>query len=486
VSRADGKSAALDFREVAPRAAKAQMFLDKQGEPTKDSLIGARAAGIAGSVAGFGYAHERWASQPWRKLLEPAVALARDGHELDALHAEEMANAAKQMLALGFESSAAVYLSSDGAPLPTGARFSQPELAETLSVIAEQGPSAFYKGPLAKRIVKGVRALGGIWSERDLADYKPIERAPLEVEYRGHRVLTMPPPSAGGIVLAQLLHASEILQLARKPYRGAEAMHLYLEAARRAYADRNYLVADPEFVRVPTETLSSREYVARRIADIDPKRATSYEQVRPGDPSTGKKESTETTHYSVLDAQGNAVSVTYTLNASFGARVVVPGTGILLNDEMDDFAVKPGAVNLFGLKQGANNAIAPGKRMLSSMTPTIVLEGTRVRAVLGSPGGPTITTTVAQILMALLDHGVPLHQAVRAPRVHHQWLPDQVSIEADVEPTLAEGLRALGHVIAERPAGSIGHANCVERDPSTGLYVAVADVTRRGGSALAH
>jgi gamma-glutamyltranspeptidase/glutathione hydrolase len=272
----------------------------------------------------------------------------------------------------------------------------------------------------------------------------------------------------------------------QKPWRSAEGFHLYVEAARRAFADRNELLGDPDFVRVPTEQLTSLPYIRERMKDIDPERATPSAQIKGG---AALLESMQTTHYSVVDAAGNAVANTYTLNTGFGAKVVLPGLGILLNNEMDDFAADPGGEpNVYGLVQGERNAIAPMKRMLSSMSPTVVRKDGELRAVLGTPGGPTITTTVVQLVRDLIDYGMPLDQAVRAPRVHHQWLPDMVTVESDVEPELAEGLRAKGHKVTptSSPAGRIGHADCIEVDPATRGYRAVADVTRGGGSAQAY
>jgi gamma-glutamyltranspeptidase/glutathione hydrolase len=483
VRTSKGESIAIDFREIAPRAASRNMYLDAKGELTKDSVLGPRAAGIAGTVAGLALAHQRLGKLPWKELVEPAVALARDGHALDAFHAQKMAQAAGQMRAAGFADSAATYEGEGGRALGEGELWKQPELAATLAIIAEQGPRSFYEGPLADRIVTGVKKLGGIWSKQDLKSYRAIERKPIEIDYRGHRLITMPPPSSGGIVLSQILAASEQLGLYDKPYRSVDAFHLYVEVARRAFFDRDYWVADPDFIEVPVAQLTSRDYVKARMQDIDPARATPSSLIKHGE-INDKPESKDTTHYSVVDRDGTAVAVTYTLNAGFGAKVVVPGTGILLNNEMDDFSAKPGAPNLYGLVQGERNAIAPKKRMLSSMTPTIVLKDGQLRAVIGSPGGPTIINTVAQIAMALIDHDVPLEQAVRAARIHHQGLPDVVGTEPSIEATLAEGLTARGHQIAR--FDSIGHASCIERNPGTGLLRAVADVTRGGGGAEAY
>jgi gamma-glutamyltranspeptidase/glutathione hydrolase len=426
-------------------------------------------------------AHRRFGSLRWAELVRPAVALARDGHAIDAVHAADLERAVEAMRKAGFEETARLYLGAEGKPLRAGDVWRQPELARTLELIAEQGPRAFYEGALAQALAAGVQKLGGIWSAEDLARYRALERKPLEFEYRGHVIISMPPPSSGGIVLRQILAASELLHMEQKPWRSAEGFHLYVEAARRAFADRNELLGDPDFVRVPTEQLTSLPYIRERMKDIDPERATPSAQIKGG---AALLESMQTTHYSVVDAAGNAVANTYTLNTGFGAKLAVPGTGVLLNDEMDDFAAKPGAANVYGLVQSQPNAIAPGKRMLSSMTPTIVVKEGQLRAVIGTPGGPTIINTVAQLVRALIDYGQPLDAAVRAARLHHQWQPDMVTVEANFEAEIEAGLKQRGHNVVRRE--HFGHANCIEVDPATRGFRAVADVTRDGGEAVAY
>ncbi|HKU36954.1 MAG TPA: gamma-glutamyltransferase [Polyangiales bacterium] len=485
VQLADGQRTAIDYREVAPLAATRDMYLDASGNPTKASVIGPLAAGVPGTVAGLELAHARFGSRPWAELVAPAVALARDGHAIDASHAESMQAAVKQMQELGFADSARVYLAADGQPIPAGGIWKQPELAATLQRIGQHGATAFYSGPLSQEIVQRMQQVGGIWTQRDLADYKALEREPLRFEYLGHEVITMPPPSGGGIVMRQILYASELFDIRKYPARSPEAFHIYLEATRRAYADRNEWLGDPAFVDIPVAGLLDPNYIKTRMSGIDPAHATPSSQIRAGTP---EQVAYETTHFSVVDRAGNAVSNTYTLNTGFGSKVVLPGLGILLNNEMDDFAAAPGKPNAYGLVQGERNAIAPKKRMLSSMSPTVLRKNGELRAVLGTPGGPTITTTVVQLVRALVDYGIPLDQAVRAPRVHHQWLPDQVFVEPDAEPELVEGLRAKGHKIetVTFTGGKIGHADCIEVDPATRGFRAVADVTRGGGSAQAY
>jgi gamma-glutamyltranspeptidase / glutathione hydrolase len=362
-----------------------------------------------------------------------------------------------------------------------GDTWRQPELATTLEAIAEQGPSAFYRGPLAERMAAEVARAGGIWQARDLEAYQAIEREPIAFAYRGWEVITMPPPSAGGVVLRQVLGASELFDLASKPWHGVDEVHVYLEATRRAYADRNTLLADPRFVSVPLAQLLDPAYVRARMSAISLEHATPSSEVVAGLPPPVARGSEQTTHFSIIDGAGNAVSNTYTLNTGFGCKLVLPGVGVLLNNEMDDFAAKPGAANVYGLVQAEANAIAPGKRMLSSMTPTILVKDGEVRAVVGTPGGPTISTTVVQIIRALVDYGRPLDEAVAAPRLHHQWLPDQVFAEEAVSAELVTALEARGHQVKRRPP--IGHANCVEVDPASRGFRAVADTARDGGKA---
>jgi gamma-glutamyltranspeptidase/glutathione hydrolase len=483
VRMADGTTAAIDYRERAPAAAHRDMFLGPDGKPTDERLVGAKAAGIPGTVAGLALAHEKFGTVAWADLIAPAIALAEDGHALDSWHAEDLGRAIERMNAKGQGSSAAYFQGDDGKPMAEGATWRQPELAKTLRAIAEGGARAFYEGPLAEQLAAGVRKANGIWTAKDLADYRALEREPIVFPYRGHTVITMPPPSAGGVVLRQLLAASEVLHLDRKPWRSPDEVHFYVEAARRTYADRNMLLGDPDFVSLPMERLLDVSYVAQRVADIDPDHATPSSKIGAGIQAS-RSESEQTTHFSVVDEAGNAVSNTYTLNLGFGCLFVVPGTGVLLNNEMDDFAVKPGTANAFGLVQGEQNKIEPGKRMLSSMTPTILVKDGELRAVLGSPGGPTITTTVLQLTRALVDYGLTIDAAVASPRLHHQWLPDTIWAEDRMTPELEEGLRKRGHEVKRR--GSIGHANVIEVDPATKGFRAVADESRDGGKAVAY
>ncbi|MFV8756476.1 gamma-glutamyltransferase [Nannocystaceae bacterium ST9] len=478
----DGEAKAIDYREVAPGAASADMYLDEKGELTDKSRKGALAAGIPGDVAGFWYAHERWGKLAWKDVVAPAVALARDGWTLDERHAEDMSGTSEKMLEYGFADTAALFRKPDGSVLATGDVWRQPELAATLQRIADEGRDGFYEGRFADYMASEVQKLGGIWTAEDLHAYAVVEREPLRFEYHGHEIIAMPPPSAGGVVLRQILAASEALDLQKSAWHSVDQVHVYVEILRRTYADRNLLLGDPGFIEIPMQTLLDTSYVGKRMADIDRKKATPSAKIGAG---VETKESEQTTHFSVVDGSGIAVANTYTLNGGFGAKLAIPGTGVLLNNEMDDFTTKVGSPNMFGLIQGPQNAIAPGKRMLSSMTPTIVVKDGKLRAIVGSPGGPTITTTVAQIILQLIDYGRPLEQAVRENRIHHQWMPDTVWHETEIEPKLAAGLKKRGHELQTR-GWKIGHANCIEVDPATGEYKAVADVARDGGAAAAY
>ncbi len=481
VRMADGATAAIDYREEAPGAASRDMYLDEQGEPGNERLLGPKAAGIPGTVAGMGLAHERFGSLPWKELVMPAVALARDGHVLDSFHADDLSYGSGRMVKAGYEASAGFYRKPDGSDYAEGDTWTQPALAKTLQTIADGGPRAFYEGALAQTMAQAVSEAGGIWTAEDLAAYHAKAREPIVFAYQGHEVITMPPPSAGGVVLRQLLAAAEALSLHEHPWRSVPEVHLFVEAMRRTYADRNMLLGDPDFVSLPMEQLLDVGYVAKRMSDIDPNTATPSDKVGAGLPV--RSESEQTTHYSVVDGQGNAVSNTYTLNLGFGAKYVIVKAGVLLNNEMDDFSVKPGTANIFGLVQGEPNKIEPGKRMLSSMTPTILVKDGALRAVVGTPGGPTITTTVATVIRGMVEHQLPLEEAIASPRVHHQWKPDQIWTEERIAPEVEQGLAGKGHELRKR--SGMGHANCIEVDPSTQGFIAVADVSRDGGAAVA-
>jgi len=497
VRTAQGDYAAIDYREVAPRAAQRDMFSTSDKQIEHNSRRGPWAAGIPGVVAGLALAHEKYGRLPWASLIEPAIALARDGVELDRFHADELSVAARATDTYLSELDAAggalpglraavaathrAWTTEHGTAYRPGELFRQPALARTLRQIAQDGPAAFYRGPLAREIANRMHAMGGLWTEQDLDGYKALERKPIVFMYHDYEIATMPPPSAGGIVLQQILAASELLGLDKLDWDSTRRIHLYVEILRRTYADRNRWLGDPDFIDIPVQQLASNTYLSQRMQTIDPAHATPSTSVRAGTPLP---EGMHTTHFSVADSEGMAVSNTVTLNTDFGALVQILDTGVILNNEMDDFAARPGTPNVFGLVQGAQNAIAPGKRMLSSMTPTIVSSQGKLRAVLGSPGGPTITTTVAQLLMQWIDHHRTLREAIAAPRLHHQWLPDTIVHEPGVPGTTLRALEQFGHQLLLEPV--IGHANCIEVDPASGVLQAIVDSERGGGGASAY
>ncbi len=408
----DGTSTAIDYREMAPAAASRDMYLDAAGTPTPDSRIGPRAAGIPGVVRGLEAAHRKFGKRPWRELVGPAVRLARQGVVLDTFHADEMAAVTRTMAEYAArvpESNPALrdamaatlltFRKADGTPYRAGDTWRQPDLAGTLDAIAaRRGRRVLPRARWPARLATRVSAMGGIWTEADLGNYEAVEREPIRFSYHGHDIITMPPPSGGGVTMRQILAASAALNLERLDWDSVDRIHLYVEALRRIFADSTQLLGDPGFVKIPLTTILDTGYIPKRMADIDPGKATPSTSIKAG---AIAPEHLETTHFSVVDGTGMAVANTFTLNGGFGAKLQVPGTGVTLNNEMDDFTAKPGSPNMFGLVMGAQNAIQPGKRMLSSMTPTIVAKDGKLRAVVGSPGGPTIITTVAQIVMQL-------------------------------------------------------------------------------------
>ncbi|GIW51606.1 MAG: gamma-glutamyltransferase [Gemmatimonadales bacterium] len=470
---ADGTVSTLDYRETAPGRASRNMYLDEQGRVTDRSVIGHLAAGVPGSVAGMFEAHRRYGSLPWRDLVQPAVRLAKEGFVIDEFRSRSIASSARKLAQ--FPASRSQFLPNGEAPKP-GTLFQQPDLAATLQAIADSGAPVFYRGYIADLIVAEMERGGGIISKEDLAGYRPIWRDPVVIRYRGHTIYSMPPSSSGGVTLAEILNILEGYD-PLPPFGAAESVHLKAEAMRRAFIDRNRYLGDPAFVSMPLDRLLSKEYAATLRSDIDPQKASKT----PAFVSSGS-EGTNTTHYSIVDSRGNAVSVTTTINSSYGSGVTVTGAGFLLNNEMDDFAAAPGRPNQYGLVQGEANAIAPGKRMLSAMTPSIVLDPQgRLRMVLGTPGGPTIITSVAQVILNVIDHGMTLAEAVAAPRIHHQAWPDQIFYErGGLSDAVVETLRSWGHTVEER-SGYSGDIAAIEW--RGGRWIGVADPRRGGGAA---
>ena len=474
-----GNSYALDYREKAPLAASRDMYLDAQGNLTEASVLGHLAAGVPGTVMGMWEAHARFGTLSWDALVEPAIALA-DGFEMHPRLARSLRGAAASLAR--FETTRDTFLPG-GAPPEVGDFFAQPALAATLRRIRDEGADGFYRGETADLIVAEMARGGGIMTHEDLAGYDAIWRDPITFTYRGYTVTSMPPSSSGGATMALMANMLEAYDVAAMGWGSAAAIHHFAEAARRAYADRNQVLADPDFVNIPLATFVSKDYARARGEGIDPTQATPSDDVAPG-LSVIPNESTETTHYSIVDRWGNAVAVTTTINSGYGSFVTVAGAGFLLNNEMDDFSARPGFPNQFGLVQGEQNAIEPGKRMLSAMSPTIVANPDGgLFFVTGTPGGSTIITTVLQTVMNVIDFGMSVNQAVQAPRVHHQHLPDQIYWEAGgLDPAVVAALEGLGHTMVER-RGTSGDVQAILRLPD-GTFTAFSD-PRLGGTAVA-
>jgi gamma-glutamyltranspeptidase/glutathione hydrolase len=467
----------IDYRETAPAAAAPTMFLDAQGNPdpakSRDSAL---AIGVPGTVAGLASARAKYGSGKFSlaELIAPAIALARDGIPVEDDIADTLSYAAGR---LGrWPSSAAVFF-KDGQPLREGERLTQPDLAATLQAIAENGPRAFYRGAVARKIAAAVREAGGIMSEDDLAHYKATERAALHGSYRGYGIVAMPPPSSGGVALIEMLNVLEGFDLAALAR--ADALHDMIEAMKRAYADRAVYMGDPAAVKMPIAGLVSKPYAARLRAQIGP-RATPAAEIGAGKPPGN--EGRNTTHFSVIDRDGNAVSNTYTLNFGYGVGLVAAGTGVLLNNELDDFTAKPGTANAYGLLGFNANLPGPNKRPLSSMTPTIVLKDGRAILVTGSPGGSRIITAVLQVIVSVIDFHLPVAQAVGSPRLHNQWQPDETYAEPGFAPDVLEALKARGHTIV--PTGPHTAANSIEVTKDG--YVGAADRRTRGSLAVGY
>ncbi len=437
----DGRTTFIDFRERAPLAATRTMYLDKAGNPVKGaSLDGYLAVGVPGSVAGFEMVREKYGTLSRQDLIAPAIAFARDGFVLNQGDAASFADSASRLAK--DPAAAAIFLKKDGKPYGMGEKLVQPDLAASLSAISEKGPDAFYKGAIANAIVRASGAKGGILAKEDFEQYAVRELKPVTCSYRGYEIVSSPPPSSGGAIICEILNVIEGYPMSYLGAGSAETVHVMVEAMRRAYVDRNSALGDPDFVDNPVSKLLDKGY-AKEIRDrIDPFRAGISKDLMP----KGFGESTETTHYSIIDDEGNAVAVTYTLNGSYGAGVVADGTGILLNNEMDDFTQKPGVPNLYGLVQGEANAIQPKKTPLSSMSPTIVTRNGKPFMIIGSPGGSRIITITLEAIVNVIDHGMDIQQAIDAPRIHHQWLPDTIYVERfGLSPDTLKLLAGMGY-----------------------------------------
>jgi gamma-glutamyltranspeptidase/glutathione hydrolase len=500
--RADGEIHFLDFREKAPAKATANMYLDAQGNVAPGmSTLGYKSIGVPGSVAGLVYAQKHWGKLTLKQVMEPAIRLAREGYLLDydaarSLHDPNLAK---------FPESHRIF-QRDGNFYQPGDVFKQPELAKTLERIAEN-PDDFYHGEMARELAAAIEKGGGLITAEDLAQYEVKERQPIRGTYRGYEVISAPPPSSGGVTLVESLNILEGYDLGKQGEGSAQNIHLTAEAYQRAFFDRAEFLGDPDFSKVPVAQLLDKRYANAWRETIPLRRATPGNELRR--PSVFSQldsyasshpqpksllEPVHTTHYSVVDPEGNAVSVTTTLNESFGSHVTAEGLGFLLNDEMDDFASKQGVPNIFGLIQGPANAIGPGKRPLSAMSPTIVLKDGKLFLVLGAEGGPTIITTVANVLMGVVDYGLNIQQAVNAPRFHQQWLPDEIKLETvGFSPDTIRILEHMGHkVSADASIGSPpeqrrsskqeywGDSQCIEIDPATGERLGASDGRNNG------
>ncbi|HTH37185.1 MAG TPA: gamma-glutamyltransferase [Pyrinomonadaceae bacterium] len=485
IRKPDGKAVNIDYREMAPAAAHRDIFVDKQGEVIKgegSSTIGYRASGVPGTLAGFDLAYRKHGSGKitWQQLVEPARRLAVNGYvltyRLAKLFVEYEKNLAK------YPDSKRIFL-NNGNYYREGDVFRQPELAATLGRIQKQGAREFYTGETARMIAADMKANNGLITLEDLKNYVAKEREPLRGTYRGYEVITSPPPSSGGIVMLEVLNMLEPYNVAAMGHNSSAALHLYTEASRRAFADRAEYMADPDFADVPVQTLIRKDYAAKRMAGFDNRKANASAALRAGD--VNASEGTETTHFTVVDPAGMVVSNTYTINDLYGSRVTAKGTGVLLNDEMDDFAARPGRPNLFGLVQGERNKVQGGKRPLSSMTPTIVLkkDGMPWFAV-GARGGPRIISAVIQSVMNVIDFGMDIQEAIDAPRIHHQWLPDEMMYEKyGLSADTMMVLSSYGHKFVDKP-GNIASATGIMFDEK-GVRLGAID-SRSDGAAIGY
>ena len=446
-----GDTKALDYREMAPAAAFKDMFLGEDGEPdNQKSRFSGLAVGVPGTVAGFAEAFEKHGSGKltWAELVAPAIGLAENGIEVTPDLAASLTASAKRLLQ--DPATAAIFYKTGGLPFVPGETLKQTDLAATLKLIADKGAAGFYTGEVAEKIAQKVTASGGGMTTEDLAGYKPVWRDPVVGSYHGYEIASMPPPSSGGVHIVQILNMLQGYPLSEYGPNSADSIHVMAETMRRAYADRSKYLGDPDFVDVPVKGLTDPAYAAELVKSIKMDVATPSEEVKPGDPFP--YESNQTTHYSVVDKEGNAVSNTYTLNFSYGVGLTADGTGVLLNNELDDFSAKPGVPNAYGLIGGTANAVEGGKRPLSSMSPTLVFKDGKLFLATGSPGGSRIITTTLQIILNVVDHGMNIAEATAAPRIHNQWLPDEIRIEEGLSPDTIRLLEARGHKVEVKNA----------------------------------
>ncbi|MDV2057220.1 gamma-glutamyltransferase [Salmonella enterica] len=461
----DGATTAIDFREMVPAGATRDMFLDEQGNPdSKKSLTSPLASGTPGTVAGLSLALEKYGSLPLNSVVRPAIKLAQEGFIVNDALADDLKTYGSEVLP-HHENSKAIFW-KDGEPLKKGDKLVQQDLANSLTMIAENGPDAFYKGEIARQIAQQMQQNGGLITTDDLAAYQAVERTPVSGEYRGYQIFSMPPPSSGGIHIVQILNILENFDMKKYGFGSADAIQIMAEAEKYAYADRSEYLGDPDFVNVPWQALTSKAYAKSIAGQIDINKAKPSSEIRPG--KLAPYESDQTTHFSVVDKDGNAVAVTYTLNTTFGTGIVAGNTGILLNNQMDDFSAKPGVPNVYGLVGGEANAVGPKKRPLSSMSPTIVVKDGKTWLVTGSPGGSRIITTVLQMVVNTIDFGMNVAEATNAPRFHHQWLPDELRVEKGFSPDTLKLLEQKGQKVALKEA--MGSTQSIMVGPDGELY----------------
>lgn len=473
-----GKDIALDFREVAPKGASRNMYLDDKGNVVDGkSLFTHYAVGVPGTVAGMTHALSRWGSMPLSTVMAPAIALADKGYPVSITLAKTLGQEKKNMGK--WPATQAIFWKS-GAPLQAGEPLVQKDLAQSLRLISQQGAKAFYQGDIAQKIAAEMAPHANAITLQDLRDYKVVEREPVRGTYRGYQIVTMPPPSSGGAHLLQILNMMERWPMKQWGADSAQSVHYMTEAMKLAYADRAEYLGDPDFVKIPLQGLISKRYADALAAGIKPQQAKPSQDIKPGKPQP--YESDQTTHYSVVDKAGNAVAVTYTLNTNFGSGIVAKGTGILLNNEMDDFAAKPGVANAYGLVGGDANAVQAGKRPLSSMTPTLVLKDGKPALVTGSPGGARIITTVLQQIVNYIDYGMNPLEAAATPRFHHQWTPDELRIEKGFSIDTLNLLQQWGHKVALKPA--MGRTQTIEI--RNGLLLGASDPRNPDGRTMGY
>ena len=455
IRTSDGNTDVIDYREKAPSHASRDMYLDKSGNVTEGLSTDTHlASGVPGTVDGMLNAHSKYGKLPFKEVIQPAIDLAEKGFPVTKRQAADLN--ANRILFIGRNVFRPAFVKDS--LWKEGDILIQSSLAETLKRIRDYGRDGFYSGRTARLLVREMKRANGIISEQDLNEYRSVSRVPLTTDYKGYKIITVPPPSSGGIILIQLLKMIEPYPVKEWGFNSSQTIHLMVEAERRAFADRSEYPGDPDFVKIPVGQLVSRKYLLNRMSDFNKNRASLSLEIMPGSPEGYASE--ETTHYSVVDDAGNAVAATTTLNNSFGNSIVVDSAGFILNNQMDDFSVKPGFPNMYGLVGGEANSVQPGKRMLSSMTPSIVEKEGKLFLVLGSPGGSTIPTTVFQVIVNVLDFGMSIGQAVNAGRFHHQWLPDWISFEKDaIDSISSKKLTDMGHILKER--ASIGSINAI-------------------------